>query len=329
MLCGADDPKEGNAKRLRQNGAHLWQNPCWNGAVLPLGGMTVRPTIRFGSPLTLVLALTAMLWPADVQAQHRRARARLSRPVVVQGWSYRPYYYRPFFRPAYFYSPFYWGAYGWYPYYGPYGPFPPYGYYVGGHSYLSSVRVQATPREAQVYVDGYFVGLVDDFDGWSQRLRLEPGEYEIQLYLEGYRPVSEKVLLRPDSTYKLRLNMEKLGPAEATPPRPEPSASRGPRPSRRYEGRAPYERRGRRPDSRPREAVDLGTLSIRVQPPDARVEIDGERWDAPQSGERLEVQLPAGPHRVLITKEGHRSYSTEVDVRSGEVTPLNVSLPED
>jgi hypothetical protein len=271
--------------------------------------MTVRQSRWFASPLLLGLVLVAMLCPAVVQAQHRRV------PL------------RPFFQPAAFYSPFYWGAYGWYP---QWGPFAPYGYYVGGYRYLSSVRVQATPREAQVYVDGYFVGLVDDFDGWSQRLRLEPGEYEIQLYLEGFRPVSEKILLRPDSTFKLRRTMEKLGPGEPAPSRPQPSAtSKDPRPSRHY-GSAPDERRGRRrAESRPRDTADLGTLAIRVQPADAHVEIDGERWDAPENGDRLEVQLPFGKHGVVITRDGYRSYSADVDVTPGEVTTLNVSLPRD
>ena len=72
----------------------------------------------------------------------------------------------------------------------------------------------ATPREAEVYVDGYLVGTVDDFDGWSQRLRLQPGEHEIELYLEGYRSVRQKMLFRPGETYKIRTVLEKSPPGE-------------------------------------------------------------------------------------------------------------------
>ena len=269
----------------------------------------MRRSVRFSASLLLGLALVTMLCPADVQAEHRRVL------------------FRPLFHPGAFYSPFYWGAYGWYPHW---GPFPPYGYYVGGYRHLSSVRVQATPREAQVYVDGYFVGWVDDFDGWSQRLRLEPGEYEIQLYLEGFRPVSEKILLRPDSTFKLRRAMEKLGAGEPAPPRPQPSAtSNDLRSSRRPYGGETEERRGRRSDNRAPDAADLGTLAVRVQPAGARVEIDGERWDGADGGERLEVRLPLGKHRVVITKDGYRSYAADVEVKPGDVTTLNVSLPSD
>ena len=42
--------------------------------------------------------------------------------------------------------------------------YPPYGGYWYGPSY-ASIRVQVTPKKAEVYLDGYYVGVVDDFDG--------------------------------------------------------------------------------------------------------------------------------------------------------------------
>ena len=65
---------------------------------------------------------------------------------------------------------------------------------------------------------------------------------------------------------------------------------------------------------------------IRVQPSDAVVVIDGERWDSPEGGSRLQVQLSAGPHRVEISKDGFKTYSTSVNVREGETVTVNVSL---
>jgi hypothetical protein len=62
-----------------------------------------------------------------------------------------------------------------------------------------------------------------------------------------------------------------------------------------------------------------------VQPADAEVLIDGERWEAP-AGERVLVQLSEGEHRVEVRKPGYRSYTSTVRVRSGETVPLNVSL---
>ena len=71
----------------------------------------------------------------------------------------------------------------------------------------------------------------------------------------------------------------------------------------------------------------FGTLNIRVQPGDAVVVIDGERWDSPAGGSRLAVQLPAGSHRVEVRKDGFKPYTSSVQIRSGETQALNVSLP--
>ena len=72
-------------------------------------------------------------------------------------------------------------------------PFPPYGMAVID----ASVQFDVTPRQAEVFVDGYYAGIVDDFDGMFQRLRVEPGQHEITLYLDGYRTVAAARLSGP------------------------------------------------------------------------------------------------------------------------------------
>ena len=43
------------------------------------------------------------------------------------------------------------------------------------------MRFDVKPNDASVYVDGYYAGVVDDFDGAFQRLRTAPGGHEIEL----------------------------------------------------------------------------------------------------------------------------------------------------
>ena len=81
-----------------------------------------------------------------------------------------------FFPRAYIYTPFYDPFWGYYPYAG----YP----YVAGRSY-GDVRTQVTPKDAEVYVDGFYAGVVRDFDGTFKRLHLTPGGHAITLYLEG------------------------------------------------------------------------------------------------------------------------------------------------
>jgi hypothetical protein len=273
------------------------------------------------------LLLASVLLPSVAEAQGRRpvVRGRVTvaprRSVIVGGY-YRPYYYRPYFYGGFygFYDPFYYPYYWQYPYYG--------GGYYGRYDMSSSLRLQVSPRNTEVFLDGYYAGSVDDFDGFFQRLHVEPGEHDLQLYLPGYRSVTQKVYLQPGNTFRVKHAMEPLGPGEAEPqrptattPPPQPQAQRQGPPSVRPQARGPV----RAPAASAPNAT-YGTLTLRVQPGDASVRIDGERWDGPQGDERLIVQLSGGRHVVEIQKDGYRDYMTEVNVRSGETATLNVAL---
>jgi len=55
------------------------------------------------------------------------------------------------------------------------------------------------PRDAQVFVDGYYVGTVDDFDG-GRGLPLESGPQRIEMRAEGYEPLVVEVRILPGET---------------------------------------------------------------------------------------------------------------------------------
>jgi hypothetical protein len=261
---------------------------------------TVRRIIQ---PLLAVSAVVVFMsaWPADLHAQRRVARVHVVPPAVVVSAQYSQYY-----------RPFLWQRYP-YPYPYPY-------HYAYRIDYRSALRLQG-PRDAEVYVDGYYVGTVDDFDGLTQRLYLEPGEHEIAVFKDGHRTRRELMLFRPGETYRLRVGLEALAPGDPSEPRPSPATSVAPAARQPPRGGPPTRYRG--------QADELGTLSIRVQPADAEVFvfIDGEQWDWPADEDRLVVDVPEGTHRIEVQREGHQTYSTTVSVRRGQVTPVNVSLP--
>ena len=316
----------------------------------------VRATV-----LTLSLLATIAV-PAVADAQRRVAVPRSQSNVIVGARSYgahqfyRPYYYGPYYRSFYPYYGYPYNSFafsvgfgGWgYPYYG-YGAFgyPYYGgypyaypYYGGFYDASSSVRLQVTPREAEVYVDGYFAGMVDNFDGTFQRLRIAPGDHEIQLFLPGHRSFSQKVYLQPGGSFTVRHAMEPLAAGEPEPARPEapprsPSVRPEPYGSVRPEpyGRPdrPNSRGPQRPSPRANERngnaeASSGSIALRVQPGDVAITIDGEKWEGAQDQEPFVVQLVPGTHTVEIRKDGYRTYITDITVRPGETTPLNVSL---
>ena len=63
------------------------------------------------------------------------------------------------------------------------------------------------PRETEVYVDGYFAGIVDDFDGAFQQLNLDVGPHRIELRHPGHESISFEIRTQPDEkiTYKADL----------------------------------------------------------------------------------------------------------------------------
>jgi hypothetical protein len=81
------------------------------------------------------------------------------------------------------------------------------------------------------------------------------------------------------------------------------------------------------PPSRAGQATsEYGTLTVRVQPLDAEVSIDGEAWRGPGGQDALVIEVAAGSHTVEIRKPGFRTYVTQVEIRRGETSQLNVSL---
>jgi hypothetical protein len=229
---------------------------------------------------------------------------------------------------------------------------PPYPYPYSAYRYgyaESDLRIRVKPKDASVYVDGYFAGKVEDFDGVFQRLHVEPGQHEIVVYLEGYRSLRQRLYLSPQSTRTIEGRLEKLAPGEPAeappqpvarpdvpnqaPPRQPPFAGRGarrgpPPPPEPPMPPAPPQPpdAGRTSPAQP-SASRFGTLSVAVQPSGATVLVDGERWQGPSGpDERLIIQLSQGRHRVEVRRDGYEPFVTDIDVRPSETSPLNVSL---
>lgn len=273
------------------------------------------------------VAMAVALWPDEAAAQRRVVRRAPTRVVVGVGIGYGspfyryPYYRYPYYRAPYFYDPFWWGFAD---YQFPRYPYPPYGY--GYYDSSADLRIQVSPKAAEVYIDGYLTGTVDDYDGVFQRLRVPLGEHEVTVYAQGYRSIKHRMLFRPFESYTIKEAMHPLASGEAAEPRPAPSEAirpEGPPPR----GRMPMDRPGDRGPDRgaDRTADRFGSIAVRVQPADAEVLIDGERWEA-SDGERVLVQLSEGSHRVEVRKSGYRTYTSTVRVRPGETVTLNVSL---
>jgi hypothetical protein len=54
-----------------------------------------------------------------------------------------------------------------------------------------------------VFVDGHYAGLVDDFDGTFQSLRLEQGGHKIEIHMPGFEDLELDIHVQPGRTMTL------------------------------------------------------------------------------------------------------------------------------
>jgi hypothetical protein len=236
------------------------------------------------------------------------------------GWGGGGYY------PGYWGSWWPYGSYGWYG--GGYGGYYgyPWGWGGGGTVYhqiereSGAVRVLVDPSEARVYVDGYYSGTVDDFDGLFQRLSISSGRHEIALKLEGYKTHRMKVYVAPDSTLKLHHELEK-GQGESfedlSKDAPESEARRGEEQEQRW---AESEARAEKD-----EATAMGgRLELSIRPEDASVYVDGAFRGSAREASTL--RLAPGRHRIEVVRPGYKTLEKEIDVAPGQSTNVKVEL---
>jgi hypothetical protein len=185
-------------------------------------------SIRHGTAALLIAGLALSATPAFADQHDRHARER-SRSHHYDNRGHGSWNHGRYYRPGYrVYVPHRAYPYGWRPYgyrpgwslnfyfgrphgavgFGGYYPPAAYGYYAiqPGVPY-GSVRIVDAPRDAQVLVDGYYAGVVDDYDGVFQHLNLEPGAHRIEIQAQGFAPIGFDVRVAPGQTITYRANM--------------------------------------------------------------------------------------------------------------------------
>lgn len=127
-------------------------------------------------------------------------------------------YYDPFYGSIY--SPFFgYGmglGLGGYPVFGD-ASGDEYNYGVGSYStsdYASheegNLKLKVKPRSAKVYVDGYFVGIIDEFDGAFQKLPLTAGRHHVKIEAEGYQTEEFDANITAEHTVTFQGTLKKL-----------------------------------------------------------------------------------------------------------------------
>jgi len=227
------------------------------------------------------------------------------------GRSYRPgrYYGGYGFGYGFGYGyPYYFGHYG--PYYNPWGyPYTAvvigdfgrdrYGYDIRPYGALD---LNIKPKKAEVYIDGRLVGTVDSYDGFPRYLWIEAGPHELTVVMDGYENLERSVEVIPDQVVAIHA---KLAPGTAVRPQ------------------APMVT-----DAQPAMREEPASLSLRVEPPDASVYLDGRfiGTAAELGGSSNPLLLDPGHHTVQVVHPDFRTERRDLDLAAGRELALAIAL---
>lgn len=205
------------------------------------------------------------------------------------GWYYGPsyggYYYRGYGGWPYFfgYHGPYWG-FGWRD--GPYVSVYRGGYYGHRTPQAGALDLDISPEKAEIWIDGEYVGVADQYDGWPDYLWLPRGSYDLVAYKDGYRTLERRVAVRAGSVVEMDDDLER-GPS-VTPDEifARSAAARIERRDRVDDRRDGGDWRDRVPDDR--------RVRIRVE---ERHEDDSDDWRARRGDDEREVEIEVEERR--------------------------------
>ncbi len=220
------------------------------------------------------------------------------------------------------YGPGWWG-YGGYGYggygYGGYGswgyPWPAYApaVYSTYPSYPPDVGwadTDISPGKASVYLDGEYVGIADNFDGFPSYLSVKPGRHTIEFRHAGYRTMTRSVRVPEGVVLRFNADLER-GPSE-----PHDSVTIQPD---AYPEQEQEESPG--DDDSVAAPVDApGYIKVRVTPPDASVYLDGEFFASGATMARLhgDIRLEPGSHTIEASRPGYRTARRTITLSPDE-----------
>ncbi|HJZ77736.1 MAG TPA: hypothetical protein VKE51_38670 [Vicinamibacterales bacterium] len=84
-------------------------------------------------------------------------------------------------------------------------PMPP------GPPLTGGLQLDVEPRRALVYLDGIFVGIVDQFKGYFQHLETAAGYHVVEFIAADYDPLVADVTVTPNTTTTYRASLNRAG----------------------------------------------------------------------------------------------------------------------
>jgi hypothetical protein len=202
-----------------------------------------------------------------------------------------------------------------------------------------ALDLEVRPRSAEVWVDGFYVGTANQYDGYPRYLWLDAGEHRLVFYKPGYRTAAREFTVHSDAIVRVRTRLDE---GESRPPeelfeKPTDRAEARIEADRERRARAEaataaapvWTARWREQSSEPAvETSEPGRLRVSVEPADAAVYLDGRFVGTGSELAALHAGLlvAAGSHRLEVARPGYRSRSEEFELAADEERLVEIAL---
>jgi len=207
------------------------------------------------------------------------------------------------------------------------------------------VKTDVQPQEAELWLDGTYIGTGDDFDGYPDFLYLKPGSYKLEFRLVNYQPLPVAVTIASGQflTMDQKLTIEPgknaldffppdskgmpngrfFGPGgKSVAPRVDPEED---------DWLGVDDTRDRMPRRRSQDVTasrDRARLRFSVTPEDAAIYVDDKLVGVGDelNNSRRGVIVNAGTRTVTVSRPGFKTKTVEVEAKVGQPVDVVVDL---
>jgi len=189
-----------------------------------------------------------------------------------------------------------------------------------------TVIMKIVPDDADVLLNGKFIGAAYEFSSPRSALRLASRLNELVFKKEGYSEESVDLRTYSSRNITLRLNLESLAlksaveaPKKNLPPNKNDEAYKA-------ESETPPPLPAAEKTS-PAKDQFLTSIIVAVIPVETALYIDGKFWGvAPETGKIENLRLEPGKHVFEAFKPGYKNYKKEISIPKQEKFSLDIAL---
>ena len=200
---------------------------------------------------------------------------------------------------------------------------------------LSDYRVilKVEPDDAQVLLNGKWIGDAYEFSTWDSALRLSSRNNELVIKKDGY--VEEVIDLYEYNTRKIVIRLSLMADKEYTPPASPREQTEKVKPAQ-AEKKPEYKAKTAPPKELPAEPKEEEVLSvtpvevyIEIQPDETSIYLNGKFWGiSPPGGKIKNLRLEPGKYTIEAIKPGYKGFKKEIEVKDQKVD-LSIQLEKE